>query len=1036
MTRGEEHTVGDAFSIDSEAARLSDVPGFKTGAAACGLAPDGADIGVILCEADGGSGTALFTRNKLRAPSVGVSSPRAMSGKLRGVVITGTNANALLGTDAESDAIEMVNLAEAGLGVTNAQLMVASAGVSGVALTMDAVRAGVSEACANAKDPGNADLAPVLGQSGANCKIASVSGALDGKPFRIAGMARIAQPGSLDAAGMFVFIVTDANIEGGCLREVLMSVYERTFDRFIGDAGGSTNDTLCVLASGLAGNDLIDNQFSAGDFSEALEALCRGLMESDCVGLDGHAPTKIIEVNVSKAGSEKEADAAARSIAGSVLLRSAVASGEASWVAALSAAGQSQAKVKAESAIVKFCGESLYERGEPVSVDEAVMKEKLASQVVTVDVELGAGSEKASAWSVGLPAGGDPEALQQFQEEAAEAKAAAEQAQARLSEIEPRLAEVEAARAEFEQKFMQADAQREAAAGESQRRQTQIITLEKTAQDLKASAEQKAAEAQKALREFEEKLKAEQAAREAAAKEAEAKTKELEALRQQVNDAQSEIEKSKASLGDIAKAREEAEKTRSELELKIKEIADARDAAAQESEAKTRQLEASRVELETKLKETVADREKVAKEAEQASQRLQSVEQEAEQARNTVALTKQSLQELEKKHTGAEGSRVQLEQQLKETEVARDQAVARNKDLDQKVKELRKTADEAEKLAQRVADLEEDLAATKGEATESAKKITELEKAAAGAAKTEKRAAELEQGLAKAREEASASAKKIKELEKGAAAAEKVEKKVAGLEKDLAAAKNEATEAAKRVKTMEKNAAAAKDGAAGAEKRMAELEKELSKARSKADKLALDLKSAKEDHKSASAASDGQAKDLEAARKDVDGMRSELETARKTIENLEDKVDGQDEQIADLKAKMKNEEDGRKKAEKEVKRLNTRVEKMEGAARPDLEDLLDELKKELEASEVVKQDLKTRLAQVEGGANAQIEKLKAAAKKAIEDAKQVSNNFALKEQLLKQLLDEDKERREVKKRNEALENELEDLKKELAKAKK
>ena len=106
--------MADRFSLDTTPAELADVEGFKSGAAECGLKPDGPDLGVILCE-DEGCGTALFSRNASRGASVQVSRPRALAGRLRAVIANAGNANCFTGEQGFEDARQMISLAAEGL---------------------------------------------------------------------------------------------------------------------------------------------------------------------------------------------------------------------------------------------------------------------------------------------------------------------------------------------------------------------------------------------------------------------------------------------------------------------------------------------------------------------------------------------------------------------------------------------------------------------------------------------------------------------------------------------------------------------------------------------------------------------------------------------------------------------------------------------------------------------------------------------------------------------------------------------------------
>ena len=151
--------MADTFSLDPDPAGLAQVAGFRTGAAACGLRPEGPDIGVLVCESPEGAGTAVFTQGGLRAAPASVSSPRAMAGRLRAAVVNAGCANCFTGADGERDACEMVSLAASGLDLPQEQILVASCGPCGRSLPMQEVGKGIAEACREAHESGSGDFA-------------------------------------------------------------------------------------------------------------------------------------------------------------------------------------------------------------------------------------------------------------------------------------------------------------------------------------------------------------------------------------------------------------------------------------------------------------------------------------------------------------------------------------------------------------------------------------------------------------------------------------------------------------------------------------------------------------------------------------------------------------------------------------------------------------------------------------------------------------------------------------------------------------
>jgi glutamate N-acetyltransferase/amino-acid N-acetyltransferase len=424
--------VADGFSLDAEPAELADVAGFRTGAASAGLLEEGPDVAVILCEDERGVGTAVFSENAVRAAPVRVSSPRAAARRLRAAVVNSGNANCLTGEKGLEAARAVVAAAAEALGVPQEQIVVASTGPAGVPLPADRVKAGAEAASRDAREKGRGDAATVVSGVGAR-RLASASGTIDGKPFRIAGVSKgasILRPGM---AQMFAFLATDAAVGPECLREILQLVYERTFARLVVDGETSSNDTFCVLASGRAGNEPLDNIFSAGVFAEALSAVAKRLAID--TAFEGDPASRLLEVQVSGATDESDAEIAARSVAQSILVRTAVHVGAPSWPRVLAAAGRSGARVTESRAAVRFGGHTVFERGTPVEPVPAGVAEAICGPVALVELDLGLGEGSAVAWSSDL-SDGEVDTMRELEDRCGSAETARKEMSRRLKESE------------------------------------------------------------------------------------------------------------------------------------------------------------------------------------------------------------------------------------------------------------------------------------------------------------------------------------------------------------------------------------------------------------------------------------------------------------------------------------------------------------------------------------------------------------------------------------------------------------------------
>jgi glutamate N-acetyltransferase/amino-acid N-acetyltransferase len=313
----------------------------------------------------------MFTTNQVCAAPVKVCVERRRGGWAQAVVVNSGNANACTGNQGMADAREMVTLTEQALGLEPGLALVGSTGRIGVAMPMDNVRAGIIEAAAMLGDaPENADhAAEAIMTSDTRAKQVSIEIRLGGRKVRIGGMCKGAgmiQPG-MSATGkrpaatplhatMLCFVTTDAAIDPATLQGMLEEAVAQSFNRITVDGDMSTNDTVLVLANGMAGNS-IDALQTAGSaeaklFQAALNHVCLELAKM--IVRDGEGVSKFVTVRVEGAKSFKDADAAARAVANSPLVKTSWHGGDPNWGRIIDALGYSPAKVVEEKVDIGY----------------------------------------------------------------------------------------------------------------------------------------------------------------------------------------------------------------------------------------------------------------------------------------------------------------------------------------------------------------------------------------------------------------------------------------------------------------------------------------------------------------------------------------------------------------------------------------------------------------------------------------------------------------------------------------------------------
>lgn len=388
--------------------------GFGAGATACGLKASGRDDLALLGSDRQMAAAGIFTQCAL--PAAPVLLDRETLGRdasaLRGVVVNAGIANACTGAAGMADARAMQAAAAEALGCRAEQVLVLSTGVIGRRLDMAKVRAGVSGAAARLRPEGGAELARAIMTTDTRPKEAAVEVALVGGTVRIGGVAKGAGMIHPDMATMLAIVTTDAAVGAAELDAMLRAAAAASFNRISVDGDTSTNDTLLLLANGAAGVGLA----GAGDraaFAAGLLAICRRLALA--IVRDGEGARRLAAIEVLGAVDAAQALAAARTIATSPLVKTALAGGDPNWGRILAAAARSGAALDADRvglAIATGDGDggaggdwlTLVAGGVAAPYAEAAAAVILGGADVAIRLDLGAGSATETVWTCDLTA--------------------------------------------------------------------------------------------------------------------------------------------------------------------------------------------------------------------------------------------------------------------------------------------------------------------------------------------------------------------------------------------------------------------------------------------------------------------------------------------------------------------------------------------------------------------------------------------------------------------------------------------------------
>ncbi|MCD9022334.1 bifunctional glutamate N-acetyltransferase/amino-acid acetyltransferase ArgJ [Cohnella silvisoli] len=378
--------------------------GFKAGGLHCGLKKtDRHDLGVIVCDVPAAA-AAVYTTNLFQAAPLQVTREAlGQGGVLRAVIVNSGNANACTGEQGEADARTMqANMAEA-LGVGKEHVAVASTGVIGELLKMDRVTSGIEKLPARLRGDvqGSDDFCQAILTTDLVKKVSCVTLTVDGQQVTIAGAAKGSGMIHPNMATMLGFVTTDARIGAPLLQEVLREVTNVSFNMITVDGDTSTNDMLVAMASGLAENsELTRSHPDFAAFVDGLRHVCAELAKA--IARDGEGATKLIETTVTGAASDEAAQAIAKTIIGSSLVKSAVFGADANWGRIIAAVGRAGQPINVGTVDIRLGDILVLDQSRPIPFDEEIALEYLKGDTVGINVNLNMGSGQATAWGCDL----------------------------------------------------------------------------------------------------------------------------------------------------------------------------------------------------------------------------------------------------------------------------------------------------------------------------------------------------------------------------------------------------------------------------------------------------------------------------------------------------------------------------------------------------------------------------------------------------------------------------------------------------------
>lgn len=381
-----------------------DLPaGFRFAGIACGLKgdPQRRDLTLIVTDSDS-AGAGVYTQNVVHAATVARNRALTPGNHLRAVLINSGNANACTGKQGHIDVEEMAVLAANACGIEPEQVLVMSTGIIGLHLPMDKIAGGIKTAAAELtdSDAAFAAAAEAIMTTDQFAKVASHEVELDGRPVRIAAMAKGAGMIGPNMATMLAVVMTDAPLDAEIAQEVLANAVDESFNCISVEGHMSTSDTVLLLANGASGSVKLTNA-AIRQLQQTITETCTTLARM--IPDDGEGASHRIEIVVTGSRTREDARKIARTVADSPLVKTGIAGADPNWGRIVSAAGYAGVPFDPDQLRLSINGTLMYEAGEPVAFDERTVSQSIRdNRDVLLELTLAEGDASIRFWTSDL----------------------------------------------------------------------------------------------------------------------------------------------------------------------------------------------------------------------------------------------------------------------------------------------------------------------------------------------------------------------------------------------------------------------------------------------------------------------------------------------------------------------------------------------------------------------------------------------------------------------------------------------------------
>lgn len=380
--------------------------GFQASGIHCGLKKSSLkkDLALIYSEVPAVA-SGVYTKNKVKGAPLTVTKQHLSNKKAQAIIINSGNANTCTGDDGLAKAKKTSVICGKALNIKTDDVLVASTGVIGVPLNIDAIKDGIPNLVKNLSKDGSLDANEAILTTDTVRKQAGIEIEIDGKKVTIAAMAKGSGMIHPNMATMLGFITTDIAISPTLIYDALKESVDISYNRISVDGDSSTNDMVLILANGLANNpEITTKDENYYKFVEALKAINIYLAKK--IAKDGEGATKLIECTVKGGTSIQATEILSKSVINSSLVKTAIFGSDANWGRILCALGYADVDFDPEKVDVVFESTAgsiiVCENGSSVDFDETKAKEILLEDEIKILIDLKLGQCEVTTWGCDL----------------------------------------------------------------------------------------------------------------------------------------------------------------------------------------------------------------------------------------------------------------------------------------------------------------------------------------------------------------------------------------------------------------------------------------------------------------------------------------------------------------------------------------------------------------------------------------------------------------------------------------------------------